>query len=95
MVELRLDGTVAILTMRYAPYNLLDPELSKLLIDGLRWAAAEAARAIVLRSALRHFSTGADLGAMLAAVEASATSRSTSTPPARARSSCACATRRT
>jgi enoyl-CoA hydratase/carnithine racemase len=64
-VERRLDGAVAILTMRYPPYNLLDPELSRLVIDGLRWAAAEGARAIVLRSALRHFSAGADLDPML------------------------------
>jgi enoyl-CoA hydratase/carnithine racemase len=68
-LERRLDGTVAILTMRYPPYNLLDPVLSTLVVDGLRWAAAEGARAIVLRSALRHFSAGADLDAMLAAVE--------------------------
>jgi enoyl-CoA hydratase/carnithine racemase len=68
-VERRLDGTVAILTMRYPPYNLLDPGLSRVIIDGLRWAAAEGARAIVLRSALRHFSAGADLDAMLAAAE--------------------------
>jgi enoyl-CoA hydratase/carnithine racemase len=68
-VERRLDGTVAILTMRYPPYNLLDPELSRVIVDGLRWAAAEGARAIVLRSALRHFCAGADLDAMLAAAE--------------------------
>jgi enoyl-CoA hydratase/carnithine racemase len=68
-VERRLDGVVAILSLRYPPYNLLDPELSKLVTDGLRWAAAEGARAIVLRSALRHFSAGADLDAMLPAAE--------------------------
>jgi enoyl-CoA hydratase/carnithine racemase len=68
-MERRLDGTVAILTMRHPPFNLLDPVLSELVVDGLRWAAAEGARAIVLRSALRHFSAGADLDAMLAAAE--------------------------
>jgi enoyl-CoA hydratase/carnithine racemase len=68
-VERRLDGTVAILTMRYPPYNLLDPALSNLIVGGLRWAAAEGARAVVLRSALRHFSAGADLDGMLAAAE--------------------------
>jgi enoyl-CoA hydratase/carnithine racemase len=68
-MERRLDGTVAILTMRHPPYNLLDAVLSTLVVDGLRWAAAEGARAIVLRSALRHFSAGADLDAMLAAAE--------------------------
>jgi enoyl-CoA hydratase/carnithine racemase len=68
-LERRLDGSVAILTMRHPPYNLLDPVLSRLVVDGLRWAAAEGARAIVLRSALRHFSAGADLDVMLAAAE--------------------------
>jgi enoyl-CoA hydratase/carnithine racemase len=68
-VERRVDGTVAILTMRHPPFNLLDPVLSTLVVDGLRWAAAEGARAIVLRSALRHFCAGADLDAMLAAAE--------------------------
>jgi enoyl-CoA hydratase/carnithine racemase len=68
-MERRRDGTVAILTMRHPPFNLLDPVLSKLVVDGLRWAAAEGTRAIVLRSALLHFSAGADLDAMLAAAE--------------------------
>jgi enoyl-CoA hydratase/carnithine racemase len=68
-VERRLDGTVAILTMRHPPHNLLDPALSMLIVEGLRWAAAEGARAVVLRSALRHFSAGADLDGMLAAAE--------------------------
>jgi enoyl-CoA hydratase/carnithine racemase len=68
-VERRLDGTVAILTMRYPPYNLLDPALSTLIVNGMRWAAAEGARAVVLASSLRHFSAGADLDAMLQAAE--------------------------
>jgi enoyl-CoA hydratase/carnithine racemase len=68
-VDRRLDGSVAILTMRYPPYNLLDPLLSKLITEGLRWAAAQGARAVVLRSALRHFSAGADLNGMLVAAE--------------------------
>jgi enoyl-CoA hydratase/carnithine racemase len=68
-VERRLDGLVGVLTMRYPPHNLLDPSLSYLIIEGLRWAALEGARAVVLRSALRHFSAGADLDVMLAAAE--------------------------
>jgi enoyl-CoA hydratase/carnithine racemase len=68
-VERRLDGTVAILAMRYPPHNLLDVPLSKMIIEGLRWAAAEGVRAVVLRSALRHFSAGANLDAMLPAAE--------------------------
>jgi enoyl-CoA hydratase/carnithine racemase len=68
-VERHLDGTVAILAMRYPPHNLLDAPLSNMIIEGLRWAAAEGARAVVLRSALRHFSAGANLDAMLPAAE--------------------------
>jgi enoyl-CoA hydratase/carnithine racemase len=68
-VERGLDGSVAILTMRYRPYNLLDAALTELIADGLRWAAAAGARAVVLRSALRHFSAGADLDAMLEGAE--------------------------
>jgi enoyl-CoA hydratase/carnithine racemase len=68
-VERRLDGTVGILTMRHPPYNLLDAALSMRIVEGLRWAAAEGARAVVLRSGLRHFSAGADLDAMLEATE--------------------------
>ena len=68
-LERRFDGRVAILTMRHRPHNLLDPGLSLLIVDGLRWAAAEGARAVVLRSALRHFSAGADLDAMVAAAD--------------------------
>jgi enoyl-CoA hydratase/carnithine racemase len=68
-VERGVDGSVGILTMRYPPYNLLDPALSELIVEGLRWAAAEGVRAVVLRSGLRHFSAGADLDAMLAATE--------------------------
>jgi enoyl-CoA hydratase/carnithine racemase len=68
-LERRLDGSVAILTMRYPPYNLLDPALSSLIVQGLGWAATEGARAAVLRSGLRHFSAGADLDAMLAAAD--------------------------
>jgi enoyl-CoA hydratase/carnithine racemase len=68
-VERRLDGAVAVLTMRYPPYNLLDPVLAERVADGLLWAGAEGARAVVLRSALRHFSAGADLDGMVAAGE--------------------------
>jgi enoyl-CoA hydratase/carnithine racemase len=68
-VERRVDGTVAILTMRYPPHNLLDPVLTNLIVEGLQWAAAEGARAVVLRSGLRHFSAGADLDSMLPAAD--------------------------
>ena len=61
-----MDGTVAILSMGLAPYNLLDRALTRELIAGLAWARQEGARAVILRSSLRHFSAGADLDTMIA-----------------------------
>jgi enoyl-CoA hydratase/carnithine racemase len=59
-----LDGAVAVLTMRHRPHNLLGVELISRLVSGLHWAVDEGARAVVLNSALRHFSAGADLKAL-------------------------------
>lgn len=71
LVATALDGAVAVLTMQKAPYNLMDPELDQSLIDALAWAKGQGARAVVLRSSLRHFCAGADLDQMLEAAEAS------------------------
>lgn len=59
-----MHGRVAVLTMQYPPHNLFDLALSQACIDALAWAEAENARAIVLSSAMRHFSAGADLNAI-------------------------------
>jgi enoyl-CoA hydratase/carnithine racemase len=64
-----MDGAVAVLSMGLAPYNLMDRALNRALINGLDRAQREGARAVVLRSSLRHFSAGADLDAMLADAE--------------------------
>jgi enoyl-CoA hydratase/carnithine racemase len=61
-----MDGAVAVLSMGLAPYNLMDRALNRELIRALEWAEREEARAVVLRSSLRHFSAGADLDAMIA-----------------------------
>ena len=61
-----MDGAVAVLSMGSAPYNLMDRALNRELAEGLRWAQREGARAVILRSSLRHFSAGADLDAMIA-----------------------------
>jgi enoyl-CoA hydratase/carnithine racemase len=61
-----MDGAVAVLSMGLAPYNLMDRNLNHELVEGLEWARREGARAVVLRSSLRHFSAGADLDAMIA-----------------------------
>ena len=65
-----MDGAVAVLSMGLAPYNLMDRNLNHELIEGLEWARQEGARAVVLRSSLRHFSAGADLDAMIADADA-------------------------
>jgi enoyl-CoA hydratase/carnithine racemase len=56
-----MDGQVAVLTMQHAPHNFLGIALFTALIDGVRWAAEQRARAVLLRSSLRNFSAGADL----------------------------------
>lgn len=65
----QMDGAVAVLTLQAAPYNLLDHAMCEEIVAALDWAREQGARAVVLRSALRHFSAGADLDGMLEAVE--------------------------
>jgi enoyl-CoA hydratase/carnithine racemase len=68
-VTTAMDGAVAVLSMQSKPYNLLDDRLTLEIIDGLNWARRHDARAVVVRSALRHFSAGADLDAMVDAAK--------------------------
>jgi enoyl-CoA hydratase/carnithine racemase len=56
-----MDGQVAHLIMQHRPHNLLGPALMEGLVDGVRWAEEQGARAVVLRSSLRHFCAGADV----------------------------------
>ena len=65
-IDVTMDGDVAVLTMAHKPYNLLDRALVEELISVLDRVAAQQARAVLLRSALRHFSAGADLDTMYA-----------------------------
>jgi enoyl-CoA hydratase/carnithine racemase len=60
-VAREMDGQVAVLTMQYAPHNFLGTALYNALIDGVRWAAQQRARAVLLRSSLRNFCAGADV----------------------------------
>ena len=64
-INASMDGAVAVLSMGLAPYNLMDRELNDELIKSLQWAQEHRARAVVLRSSLRHFSAGANLDDML------------------------------
>lgn len=65
------DGAVVVLSMQSKPYNLLDVQLCLDLIEALNWAHCQSARAVILRSSLRHFSAGADLDAMVEAATSS------------------------
>jgi len=60
-VAREMDGEVAVLTMQHAPHNFLGTALYDGLIEGVRWAAAQRARAVLLRSSLRNFCAGADV----------------------------------
>jgi enoyl-CoA hydratase/carnithine racemase len=66
-VDKAMDGGVAVLSMQSRPYNLLDVQLCLDIVEGLKWSRGENARAVILRSSLRHFSAGADLDAMVEA----------------------------
>lgn len=55
------DGDVVVMTMQFAPHNLVGGELTSGLIASLAKAHSAGCRAVVLRSGLRHFSAGADL----------------------------------
>jgi enoyl-CoA hydratase/carnithine racemase len=68
-VARELDDGVALLTMRLAPHNLLCARLLAELEASLDWAMEQGARAVVLRSGLRHFCAGADLEVFRAAVD--------------------------
>ena len=60
-VARQMDGQVAVLTLQHAPHNFLGTALIAGLLDGLRWARAQNARAVLLRSGLRNFCAGADV----------------------------------
>jgi enoyl-CoA hydratase/carnithine racemase len=56
-----MDGHLAVLTMQFPPHNFLGTELTAGLLEGLRWAKDQGARAVLLNSGLRNFCAGADL----------------------------------
>jgi len=56
-----MAGPVAVLTMQHRPHNFIGLVLVEALLQSLRWAQEQGARAVLLRSGLRNFSAGADL----------------------------------
>src|SRR5829696_7149569 len=61
LVKREQRGNVSVLTMCYRPYNLLGPILMNAIVEEVEQSQKAGARAIVIRSGLRHFSAGADL----------------------------------
>lgn len=60
-VSIEWDNAIATVTMNHEPHNLLGAKLLTPLLQTLQIASSQGARAIILRSGLRHFSAGADL----------------------------------
>ena len=63
-------GLVTVLSMNYRPYNLIGPTLTRPLLAELQRAVEEGSRAVVLRSALRHFCAGADVSLFASRIDA-------------------------
>lgn len=60
---------VSTLTMVYRPYNLLGPKLIGAIAQQVKAAQEAGSRAIILKSGLRHFCAGADVGLFSARIE--------------------------
>jgi enoyl-CoA hydratase/carnithine racemase len=55
------DGKVGVVTLAKPPHNLLDDQLIADLVAAYQAVVAEGCRAILLRSAMRHFCAGAEM----------------------------------
>jgi enoyl-CoA hydratase/carnithine racemase len=60
-IAFETTGPLAVITMTHEPHNLLGPDLMEPLLDALQRASSQHARAVLLKSGLRHFCAGADL----------------------------------
>ncbi|MET0307440.1 MAG: enoyl-CoA hydratase/isomerase family protein [Sphingomonas sp.] len=56
-----LDGAVGIVTLAKPPHNLIDDAFCREIVAAYRAVLAEGCRAILLRSAMRHFCAGAEI----------------------------------
>lgn len=61
LVQHELDGAVGIVTLAKPPHNLIDDALTDALIAAYRAVIEQGCRAILLRSAMRHFCAGAEI----------------------------------
>lgn len=62
MIETAIDGPVGIVTMTKPPHNLMDAEFLDAIISAYQGVVNDGARCILLRSAMKHFCAGADVG---------------------------------
>lgn len=60
-VKVEDKGPLTVLTLDRPPHNLVEYSLLQGIMDGLSGAVDRGARAVLLKSALRNFSAGADL----------------------------------
>ena len=60
-IRVDLDGAVAVITMAKPPHNLLNERFIEDLLTAFEDAPTNGARAILLRSEMKHFSAGADV----------------------------------
>jgi enoyl-CoA hydratase/carnithine racemase len=56
-----IDGKVGVVTLAKPPHNLLDDQLINDLVAAYHAVVADGCRAILLRSAMRHFCAGAEM----------------------------------
>src|SRR6266850_228534 len=56
-----IDGKVGVVTLAKPPHNLIDDKLIADLVAAYQAVVAEGCRAILLRSAMRHFCAGAEM----------------------------------
>jgi enoyl-CoA hydratase/carnithine racemase len=60
-VKIEMDGSVAIVALAKPPHNLIDDAMIADLLEAYRGVVADGARAIVLKSEMRHFCAGAEM----------------------------------
>src|SRR5260370_8632693 len=60
-VKYEIDGAVGVVTLAKPPHNLLDDALLEDLMTAYQTVVAKGARAILLRSSMRHFCAGAEV----------------------------------
>ncbi|UGY19206.1 MULTISPECIES: enoyl-CoA hydratase/isomerase family protein [Bradyrhizobium] len=61
IVTHEIDGKVGVVTLAKPPHNLLDDQLINAVVGAYHTVVAAGCRAILLRSAMRHFCAGAEM----------------------------------